>query len=238
MTTEEFSNEFDILIDSYRRFKAFDSKEELDSLEFDEFEKSIFLTKAQEEIVLELYNGKNPFKDSFEKTEEIRKYLNQLIKTYTTSDKISDSTGLSSNSVFFKLPEDLWFITYESVIFKDEQLGCLNNTSAIVVPVTQDDYFKILRNPFKTSNSRRVLRLDIENNIVEIISKYNIEKYLVRYISKPEPIILIDLPDDLSINSISVKTECKLNPVLHRAILELAVKMAVFSKIPNTNTGK
>ncbi len=34
-------------------------------------EKSIFLTKAQEEIIIDLYNGKNPFGDSFEKTEEL-----------------------------------------------------------------------------------------------------------------------------------------------------------------------
>ena len=39
MTTEEFSNEFDTLVSSYRRFKDFDNKEALDSLEFDEYEK-------------------------------------------------------------------------------------------------------------------------------------------------------------------------------------------------------
>ena len=44
MTVTEFSNEFDVLIDSYRRFKDFDNKENLDSLDFNEYEKSIFLT--------------------------------------------------------------------------------------------------------------------------------------------------------------------------------------------------
>ncbi len=48
MNTVEFSNEFDTLLDSYRRFKDFDSKEELDSLDFNEYEKSIFLTDAQQ----------------------------------------------------------------------------------------------------------------------------------------------------------------------------------------------
>ena len=32
MTAEEFSNEFDTLVSSYRRFKDFDNKEGLDSL--------------------------------------------------------------------------------------------------------------------------------------------------------------------------------------------------------------
>jgi hypothetical protein len=46
MTTEEFSNQFDVLLDSYRRFKDFDKKEELDSIEFNEYEKSLYLTQA------------------------------------------------------------------------------------------------------------------------------------------------------------------------------------------------
>ena len=234
MTTEEFSNEFDILVDSYRRFKDFDNKEELDSLDFNEFEKSVFLTKAQEEIVSEFYNGKNPFKDSFEKTEEVRRFLSQLVRTYTTSDKEGDYTGLSQKSIFFKLPDDLWFITYESVTITDPRLRCMDNTDILVVPITQDDYFRVSKNPFRNPNNRRALRLDIENNIVEIISEYNVSKYLIRYVSKPEPIILLDLPDELSINGISVKTECELNPVIHRAILERAVKLAIISRVPNT----
>jgi hypothetical protein len=46
MTIEEFSENFDTLVSSYRRFKAFDGKEILDSIEFNEYEKSVFLTKA------------------------------------------------------------------------------------------------------------------------------------------------------------------------------------------------
>jgi len=46
MTTKEFSSEFDILLDSYRRIKKFDDKEMLDSIEFNEYEKSLFLTRA------------------------------------------------------------------------------------------------------------------------------------------------------------------------------------------------
>ncbi len=53
----------------------------------------LFLTNAQEEIVIDMYNGKNPFGDSFERTEEIRRYLSTLIKTYTTTDKKVGYTG-------------------------------------------------------------------------------------------------------------------------------------------------
>ena len=80
MTSEEFSNEFDTLLNSYSNVEAFG--ETPSTIEVDEYEKSVFLTKAQEEIVIDMYNGKNPFKDSFEKTEEIRRYLSNLIKTH------------------------------------------------------------------------------------------------------------------------------------------------------------
>lgn len=234
MTTEEFSNEFDTLLNSYSTIEAFGKTPS--TTELDEYEKSVFLTKAQEDIVIGMYNGKNPFGDSFEKTEEIRRYLSTLIKTYTTIDKKTGYTGLSESSVFFELPkdDDLWFITYESVNLKDDKLGCISGEDVSVVPITQDEYHRIRKNPFRGTNERRALRLDLSGKVVEIISKYNVEKYLVRYLSRPTPIILIDLTDNLSINGVSVKTECKLNPVIHRAILERAVKLAIMSRVPST----
>ncbi len=66
MTTEEFSNGFDILINSYSNLEPFGLSQS--PLSFDEYEKSIFLTKAQEEIAEGLYTGK-AIGDSFEDTE-------------------------------------------------------------------------------------------------------------------------------------------------------------------------
>ena len=234
MNTQEFSNEFDTLLNSYNLIGDFGESSNKLSVNLDEYEKSVFLTNAQEEIVIDLYNGKNPLGDSFEKTEEIRRYLSDLVKTYTTSTKETGYTGLSNKSVFFKLPDDLWFITYESVNLKDNELGCMDGSNILVVPVTQDEYYRIKRNPFRSPNERRAIRLDLDEGIVEIISKYNIDSYLVRYLAKPKPIILIELPDGLSINGVSDKTECELNPVINRAILERAVRLAIISKVPST----
>ena len=233
MTTEEFSNEFDTLLNSYSVINKFGKEENPSTIELDEYEKSVFLTKAQEEIVIDLYSGKNPLGDSFEKTEEVRRYLSDLIKTYTTTEKKTGYVGLSKTSIFFELPKDLWFITYESAGLEDSRLGCMNGKEISVVPISQDDYFRISSNPFRGSNKKRALRLDNGNGIVEIVSEYNIDRYLVRYIARPDPIILTDLPDSLSINKLSKKTECKLNPVIHRAILEKAVKLAILSKAPS-----
>ena len=203
MTTQEFSNEFDVLYNNIMSNAA---------PGLDEYEKSVFLTKAQEDIIINLYNGKNPFGESFESTEEIRRYLSELNKTYTTINKEEGNTGISKYSIF--------------VEFEDENLKCPNNIGIPVIPTTQDSYHRIKENPFRKDNERRVLRLDSIGNLVELISRYNISRYLVKYLSKPTPIILSDLDNGLSINGISKKTECKLNSSLHRAILERAVDLA------------
>lgn len=229
MTTEEFSNEFDILLDSYHFVGDSGKASNKIDIALDEYEKSMFLTKAQEELVLEVYTGKNIYSDSFERTEEARRYLNKLVKTIIISNKLSGLLGLSDTSTFFQLPEDIWFITYESAVLKDERLGCLDGEEALVIPVTQDDYYKIVDNPFRGPSKSRALRLDIEDNIVEIVSDYNIDRYIVRYISKPKPIILSDL-DGLTINDIGVRTECELNSAFHRNILERAVRLAIAAK--------
>lgn len=236
MTTEEFSNEFDTLLNSYFTVESFGRVP--NSIEVDEYEKSVFLTKAQEDVIISLYNGKNNSGDSFEKTEEIRRYLDDLVKTYSTSIKEAQHIGVSSHSTFFKLPEDLWFITYESVNLKDEKLGCKSGNEICVIPVTQDEYHRISRNPFRGPGIRRVLRLDIKGGIAELISKYNIESYLVRYLSKPTPIILEDLPDNLSINGVNKRTDCILNSAIHRTILERAVRLVLISKSSTIESSK
>lgn len=230
MTTQEFSNEFEVLLNS---FASEQSNVVLD-LHFDEYEKSVFLTKAQEDLVISIYDGKNPYDDSFEKTEEVRRSLGSLIKTYTISqEKSIDTSGLTHTSKFYAIPNDLWFITYESATISDTSLGP-NPIEALVYPTTQDDFYRVNKNPFRNSNEKRVLRLDIDPTTVELVSKYSINRYLVRYLRKPLPIIVMKLTDDLTINGISEKTECELNPVIHRAILEKAVKYAYNSRLQNT----
>ena len=231
MTTEEFSNGFQTLVSSYMRFRDFDDREPKDTIEFDEYEKSLFLTKAQEEIVLGLYNGKNPFNDSFEKTEELRRYLSPLIQE-ARLDPIQTSNGLplgiDSKSKFFTLPEELWFITYESVEISNGD--CENHTTQDVYPVRQDEYHKIKKNPFRGANFRRALRLDLSENNIEIVSKYEVTQYYLRYLKKVKPIVLEDMPEELSINGTSEESPCELHESLHQRILELAVRMALQSK--------
>ena len=222
MTNKEFSDGFSSLLNSFGITP---------NITLDEYEKSTFLTNAQEQLIIDIYSGRNViYGKSFEQTEEIRRYLSNLVETYETSTKVTGKLGLSQDSVFFEIPQDTWFITYEVAFLKDSRLGCLDGIEASVVPLPQDDLYRAKDNPFRGPSKDRVLRLDIKSDLAELISKYNVDKYLMRYISQPTPIILVDLPDGLSINGISTESECELNPVVHRAILERAVQLAIISK--------
>lgn len=232
MDRQEFSAGFDTLVDSYRRFKNFDDRQLLDSVEFNEYEKSVFLTKAQEELVLSLYNGKNIYGESFEQTEEQRRYLSQLVLDVLLepiSNTYGSPLGLDSKSKFFTLPDDLWFITYEAAkVNRDDD--CDNMKTLDVIPVTQDKYHRTKRNPFRGANGKRALRLDLSDGVIEIVSKYDVTGYYLRYLKKPTPIILDDLPDGLSIEGISTALGCNLHRALHQRILEDAVRLALNSK--------
>ena len=215
MTTQEFSNEFDILYNNIMSNSA---------PGLNEYEKSIFLTQAQEALVLDIYRGKFD-ENSFESTEEVSDYINTLVRQSKITDTV-EGNGISTNSVFYQLPDDIWFITYESVILRDNNLDCKNGQEVIVKPITQDEYHSISKNPFRGANDRRVLRL-LSDNKAELISKYRIESYLIRYLSKPEPIILDNLSTyGVTINGESEITECKLNPAVHRILLNRAVQLA------------
>ena len=164
--------------------------------------------------------------------------MSDLVKTYSTTEEI-DGEGLTEGSHFFHIPKDILFITYESVLSNDDKLGCAKGSIMEVVPVTQDELHKTKENPFRRSNKRRVLRLDVEDYTVELISSFSIDKYQIRYLSKPEPIILIDLPDGLTIGKTDTfpgdkENICKLNPAIHRTILEVAVNLAIKSRVPST----
>ena len=227
MDIQELSNLFDTLLQPYI---TKDVSGEQNTLAFDEYEKSIFLTKAQEQIVLELYQ-------ELEQSEEVRKYLSNLIKTdnYAPVGE-QDETLINNNFKSYKveISNDILFMIYEQCTLSDEN-NCINNKIVSVVPTIHDDLDKVLKNPFKSPNSRKVIRLDFDNKI-ELISKYNITNYKVRYLKKPNPIILVALEDNLSINNGDTKvSNGETNPILHERIVQRAVQLAVQSKVKSNN---
>lgn len=217
MTTNEFSNEFDILFNNISSNQA---------PGLDEYEKSVFLTQSQEAIVLDLYKG--TLGNSFEETEETTRYLNSLVRNYTYDNS---GTGKTVAIEIARISE-LLFITYQSAIISVDD----EDRDVLVVPTTQDNLYKDLRNPFRMPNKNRILCTSEGNDII-LYSNFPIRSYSMKYLKKPTPIILEDLPSDLTVGGLNEKTECELNPALHKAILLRAVQMANLS-MGLTETGR
>lgn len=216
MTNKEFDTQFDIFYNNIASNAA---------PSVTPYEKSVFLTQAQRDIIIGLYNGREIPGLSFESTEEARKYLSNLVKVH--------EVDIDNINTLIELPSKLWFITLEESIFNDDSYECLKGNVMEVIPTRQDNLYSLLHNPFKGPSERRVLRVDI-NGKVKLYSKYKISKYIVTYIEQPSPIILEDLSDyGLSIEGLSTESESNINPILHRAVLERAVALAKAAYIGN-----
>lgn len=197
-----------------------------------EYEKSVRLTRAQSDVLIMLYKGQ--LGQSFEETEELTHYLHSVVEQFVTTSPEADSSHIVSSSCVFKLPDDMLFRTLE--ICKIDRGDC-GSVDAVVVPVTQDEYWRTSRDPFKKQNKSRVLRLSYGKSeessdglelsqYSELISDYPIVSYTVRYVKRPEPIILVDLEDGYSIDGETEPKTCKLPEALHQLILTEAVKAA------------
>lgn len=195
----------------------------------DIYEISMYLTKAYFAYVTQLYN-------QYEKSEMARKALVELVKSewllpYAFVN--SSNVKIHDNAVFFKLPDDVLYIVYESVKMGNTDSKCMRNKVLAVIPCTHDDFHQVSSNPFRL-NERNALRLDVydKGRLSEIVAKdRHVEKYYLRYVKKPLPIILEDNfgpyghPED-KIEGLNKETVCELNTMYHADIVRSAAEMA------------
>lgn len=226
MNVTEFSNEFDIMYDNIASKGA---------PGLDLYEKSVYLTKAQLELVKNYYDPKSNRKQTgFENTEKRRTDLKELIRDNKTSLMISSNDGISTQSQFFRIPSDVFIIIQEQATITG---SCFDKSQINVIPKTHDEYNIQIKNPFKRPNSNNIWRMDYYSHVggtrnVELISEYHITQYHMRYIKYPSPIILINLNQgdfigmDLTIDNKIEEQTCKLNQEIHREILDRAVELA------------
>ena len=233
MTTGEFNNEFDIYYNSI----ASNSAPGLDL-----YEKSVYLTKAQLEIVKNHFNPRgNKYQVGFEGNSKRRVDLQNLITSGKSVNKIT-ADGLNDNSTFFTIPNETYIIIQEECKVDSSNL-CVNDKYLKVVPKTHDEYNTQINNPFKKPNNKLAWRIDngLLNGVsnVEIISEYDLKEYKFKYIVYPSPIVLTNLTtlypgEGLSIDGVTIEQTCKLNEGIHREILDRAVELALADYKPNS----
>jgi hypothetical protein len=237
MTTQEFSTEFDLLWDNLRYNNSGYSS-------LNEYEKSVFLTKAQDELIKNYFNPKgNKYGEGFDDSAKRNSDFSELITTETISGSTSGgTTSIDSRSRYFDVVGDVYFIINESIdIEEDYVAGAIRNS---VLPLTFEQYSALSRKVYFEPPKRvswRLMKNSTNVSSVEIITHtkytdpdYSI-KYKVRYVKKPVPIILeiIGTKDSEGIlttgESIDGEvgvTQCELNPIMHREIISRAIVLA------------
>lgn len=326
MTNEEFSNAFSTLLNSYNTQSSFGESHSKREIVLDEYEKSVFLTQAQDLVVKSYFEGMEGFDSSTRRQID----FSSLIKVAELNPTDSPYPTFDSRGIIYSMPKrgegnntttDVLYILNEKLIerkckrkqitpnwevkavettpgvatywwFKDDVNTNimaaypdsgeweLNNNNGVyewnlvvndtvtntieateeekpaefvtkeyvIVPINYKEYDREMSKPYSQPLKKQAWRL-FQNNSTgfdvnsELIPKFSIKvvtsspnegesilKYKVRYVRRPNPIILENLPSDLSIEGISTETPCELNPILHMDILTRAFELALTTR--------
>lgn len=245
MTISEFSDQFDILYNNIASNQA---------PGLDEYEKSIFLTKAQEEIVNAYFNPRlNKTQLGFDDSGKRQIDFSMLVKSAvitpadSTTGFAKDINGFDERAHVIPLYKQEGAtkkpLLEPILVFLNEKLQVSRDGKTItlaVMPMRFDDYDRISNKPYTRPPKHIAWRwLDNKNDSditgnsyidsVYIIpgSKDKSTKYTCRYVKRPNPIILQDLTDtEVSINGKQTTMTSELDPILHQDIVQRAVELA------------
>lgn len=158
MTLEEFSTEFDVLYNSITSNAA---------PGFNDYEKSVLLTLAQEELIKSYFvsnnnttgvglDGSQKRHYDFSTLIKIKSLKNIIYDIITARDKVNIPFLNKNANAVFLIPNDVFLILNEHLIAKD------NNY--IVFPISYDTYNLLMSKPFPYPNKRQAWRLDSSIN--------------------------------------------------------------------------
>lgn len=175
MTLQEFSNEFDLLYNNIASNQA---------PGLDEYEKSVFLTEAQLQLINAYFNPKVDGEGGGFDGSHKRQYdFSKLIKTVPLQDvsnyTAAHSNTLNENSKVYIIPKDYFLAVNESALD-----GNLQKYS--VVPLRYDEYQRVLMKPYSYPPKRVAWRLNTNTECTLDIIKSNGSLYslLLPYLDK------------------------------------------------------
>ena len=224
MTTQEFSNEFDVLYNNIMSNQA---------PGLDEYEKSVFLTKAQLEVLKNHFNPKgNKYGEGFDDSPKRQIDFSTLITSAEPPVYLAGNyVKFDDRSHLYTMPNDLFIMLNETGVSNVDGVNRLIS----IIPIDFAEYSRLMSKPYKQPLKNQGWRLlqsnRSTNSISEVIVKYNstLSKYKIRYVRRPKPIVLANLADEysnISIEGVSTISECELDPILHSEILQRAVELA------------
>ena len=230
MTVEEMDDMFEVLYNNITSNQA---------PGLNAYEKSVFLTKAQDEIVKNYFNPKskgNNTQEGFDDSQKRQVDFSMLTTVMTEdTDFSSPLFDMRDNTKSVSLPEKLMMAINETV---EVTRGGKKKLLLQVIPIKFDEYTRLMSKPFKRPlkyQAWRLINSDTANKADIVVGPSDtLTRYTIRYIRRPLPIIISDL-DGLTIEGKGSKTECELDPILHEEILQRAVELA---KAAWTSTGQ
>ena len=202
MTAQEFSSEFDLLYNNVSSNQA---------PGFTEYEKSIFLTKAQDEIIKNYFTnvqGGNKYQQGIEDSRKRYADFSTLLTIAELSAETNKVTPFDERGKIFKFPDGstnpkVMIIITE--IFKTALAASANTKdleSYQVIPLKFDEYIRLMSKPSSDPLKKQVWKLmgnsESGNGSIEIVPHWKdkdnkTNKLVLKYIRKPYPIILEDL---------------------------------------------
>lgn len=223
----------------------------------DDYEISVFLTKAQEELLKDYFNSKgNKYAEGFDFSPKRQVDFSNIItsKVYTDgscfertlagyNDKY-DSRSYAGQILQAQNDAPIFLRLNESA-----RLACKRNNYYFygpilqVIPIMYSEYSKFMTKPYKYPLKNFCWRLEFAGSqagVSEFITApVQIEtgigvydeadrlEYRLRYLRKPNPIIVGDLSQyGAEIDGLDSQTDCELDPIIHREIVQRAVELA------------
>lgn len=242
MTTQEFSNTFDTLLNSYSSQGLFGEQASRGEIVLDEYEKSVLLTQAQDIIVKQYFEG-GGVNGGFDDSARRQVDFSNLITVEELSKETSSlpTANYDERSIIFKTPQVLYVLN-EKIVVSTTVGGVTTKRQYVVVPINYKEYDRQMSKAYAQPLKKQAWRLfqdggastlDLYSEIIPVegsISSNETPKYKIRYIRRPKPIVLVNLDfatqSDLEIDGVKTVSECELNPIMHMDILNKAVELA------------
>lgn len=247
MWANELSNTFDLLYNNLTSNQA---------AGLNEYEKSVLLTKAQKELLLNKFdsasNG-NTVKKGFDESIIRQADFSTLIRSKSAKQADADIVKIDPRSYVFETPDEVFLILNESLQWQDTD----NTVKAQrrLVAISYDEYSRLMSKPYKEPLKWEAWRLitnaSNEKPLIEVVATTSDKKkyadytpwYVVRYVKKPKPIILANfsevLGEDLSIDGYKgsediyttnddgiITNPCDMPEMTHEMIVQRAVELA------------
>ena len=226
MQTSEFFERFNVLYNNIMSNAA---------AGLDAYEVSEYLTKAQLEIVKSHFSKRgNKYLEGIDDSTKRQKDFEKLIKTAVLSSTTT-TAKIDARGIPFIAPTDLLFTLNEK--FQYTRMADNKQFFKVIVPLSYEEYDRLMSKPFGgplRNQAWRLINSNGTNVCYEIIANIRTSEirqpvYYIRYVKKPNPIIVADLSslgESLTIDGKSTVTECELDESLHEEILQRAVELA------------